>query len=118
MSDPGLRFISAFGFFAMIAITFTLKMSDLPRLDIATDTGAKFSAWKRQWEAYFSLSGLTHEDAKTQVQALCLCFSRNTATVVEALGLSEEDMQNQENKLQPDLLASLTTLLGDQTPSE
>ena len=48
------------------------------------------SAWKTQWEAYLSLSGLaTQEDAK-QVQALTLCFSRETVTIVENLGLSAD----------------------------
>ena len=62
----------------------------MPKLDLQVDRGADFKAWKTQWEAYLSLSGLaTQEDAK-QVQALTLCFSRETVTIVENLGLSAE----------------------------
>jgi hypothetical protein len=46
--------------------------------------------WKSQWEAYLSLSGLDKQPVATQVQALTLCFSRDTITVVGNLGLTPE----------------------------
>ncbi len=71
-------------------MSYAFRPGDLPRLDLQVDRGADFKAWKSQWEAYLSLSGLsTQEDAK-QVQALTLCFSRETVSIVENLGLSEE----------------------------
>ena len=53
------------------------------------DRGANFVAWKAQWDAYVSLSGLADEDAQKQVQALRLCFSRETLSIVQNLGLTE-----------------------------
>ena len=44
--------------------------------------------------AYLSLSGLDLEDQAKQVQALTLCFSRETVTVVDNLGLTAEQRGN------------------------
>ena len=41
-----------------------------------------------------SLSGLSEEPPTKQVQALTLCFSRETLTIVDNLGLSTEDLKN------------------------
>ena len=71
-------------------MSYTFRPGDLPKLDLQVDREADFKAWKTQWEAYLSLSGLaTQEDAK-QVQALTLCFSRETVTIIENLGLSAD----------------------------
>ena len=43
-----------------------------------------------QWESYRSLSGLDKESAAKQIQALTLCFSRDTLSIVQNLGLTEE----------------------------
>ena len=43
---------------------------------------------------YVSLSWLGEESAATQVQAMTLCFSRETLTVVDNLGLSTELREN------------------------
>ena len=40
-----------------------------------------------------SLSGLSEEPPTKQVQALTLCFSRETLTIVDNLGLSSEDLK-------------------------
>jgi len=53
------------------------------------DRGTDFKAWKSQWSAYFSLSGLDKQPAAKQVQALTLCFSRETVTIVDNLGLTD-----------------------------
>ena len=70
-------------------MTHTFRPGDLPRLDLQVDRGTDFKAWKTQWEAYQSLSGLGTQSQTKQVQALTLCFTRETLTIVENLGLSE-----------------------------
>jgi len=70
-------------------MTYTFRTGDLPRLDLQVDRGTDFKAWKTQWEAYLSLSGLGTQNQTKQVQALTLCFIRETLTIVENLGLSE-----------------------------
>ena len=62
--------------------TYTFHQGDLPKLDLQVDCGSDFAAWKLQWESYHSLSGLADQDAAKQVQALTLCFSRDTLSVV------------------------------------
>ena len=69
-------------------MTYTFRQGDLPKLDLQVDRGTDFKAWKTQWEAYLSLSGLGTQAQTKQVQALTLCFSRETLTIVENLGLS------------------------------
>ena len=76
-------------------MSYTFRLGDLPKLDLQVDRGLDFKAWKRQWDAYLSLSGLsglTDETAAKQVQALTLCFSRETVTIVENLGLSRDQL--------------------------
>ena len=41
-----------------------------------------------------SLSGLSEESAEKKVQALTLCFSRETLLIVQNLGLSDEERKN------------------------
>lgn len=69
--------------------TYMFRLGDLPRLDLQVDCRTDFKAWKSQWAAYFSLSGLDKQPATKQVQALTLCFSRETVTIVDNLGLSD-----------------------------
>ena len=67
---------------------------DLPKLDLQLDRGTDFAAWKLQWDSYISLSGLAGEDAQKQVQALMLCFSCETLSIVQNLGLTEEEKKS------------------------
>ena len=69
---------------------FVFRLSDLPKLDLQVDRGTDFAAWKTQWASYVSLSGLGDEPTATKVQALTLCFSRETLTIVDNLGLTTE----------------------------
>ena len=69
---------------------YTFRQGDLPKLDLTVDRGTDFTAWKSQWQAYFSLSGLENQSTTKQVQALTLCFSRETITIVNNMGLTEE----------------------------
>ena len=69
---------------------YVFRQGDLPKLDLNVDRGTDFKAWKVQWEAYFSLSGLDSQSNAKQVQALTLCFSRETVTSVDNLGLTTE----------------------------
>ena len=70
---------------------FVFRQCDLPKLDLQVDRGTDFKAWKAQWDAYISLSGLADQSQSKQVQALTLCFSRETVTIVDNLGLSVAD---------------------------
>ena len=70
-------------------MAFVFRQGDLPKLDLQVDRGSDFKAWKIQWEAYFSLSGLDDQTAEKQVQALTLSLSRETLTIVENLGLTD-----------------------------
>ena len=71
-------------------MSYAFRPEDLPKLDLQVDGGADFKAWKTQWEVYLSLSGLATQGDTKQVQALTLCFSRETVTIVEKLGLSAD----------------------------
>jgi hypothetical protein len=71
-------------------MSYVFRSGDLPKLDLQVDRGVDFKAWKTQWNAYISLSGLKEQAAAKQVQALTLCFSRETLTVVDNLGLTDE----------------------------
>jgi len=70
---------------------FVFQQGDLPKLHLQVDHGTDFTAWKAQWDAYISLSGLAEEDAQKQVQALMLCFSWETLSIVQNLGLATEE---------------------------
>ena len=73
---------------------YVFRQGDLPKLDVQVDRGADFMAWKSQWESYMSLSGLSEESAEKKVQALTLCFSRETLSIVHNLGLSDADKRD------------------------
>ena len=70
-------------------MAYAFRPGDLPKLDLQVDRGNDFKAWKTQWEAYLNLSGLGAQSQTKQVQALTLCVTRETLTIVENLGLSE-----------------------------
>ena len=78
------------------AASYTFRLGDLPKLDLQIDRGSDFAAWRTQWDSYDSLSGLSAESADKQVQALMLCFSRETLTIVENLGLTPEQRKDGE----------------------
>ena len=75
----------------MSQLSYVFRQGDLPKLDLKINCGSDFSAWQTQWESYMSLSGLGEETAVKQVQALTLCFSCKTLTIVNNLGLTTED---------------------------
>ena len=83
-------------------MSYTFRTSDLPKLDLDTDRGTDFLAWQQQWLAYRSISGLGNEPATKQVQALQLCFSRETLNIVDNLGLT-----NAQKKDQAQIIAAL-----------
>ena len=68
---------------------YTFRQGDLPKLDLEVDKGSDFIAWNDQWQAYRTLSGLSSEEATTQANVLRLCFTRDTLTTVNNLGLTE-----------------------------
>lgn len=67
---------------------FTFRQGDLD-LQVHRST-----AWKDHWDSYVSLSELGKEPQAKQVKALTLCFSRETLTIVNNLGLTAEQKQN------------------------
>ena len=71
-------------------MAYVFRQGDLPKLDLQVNRGTDFKAWRSQWDAYLSLSGLESQDQAKQVQALTLCFSRETVTIVDNLGLSAD----------------------------
>ena len=73
---------------------FVFRLSDLPKLDLQVDRGTDFEAWKTQWTAYVNQSRLSEESAETKVQALNLCFSRETLMIVNNLGLTTEQKKD------------------------
>ena len=62
-------------------MSYAFQHGDLPKLDLQVHRGMDFKAWKTQWDAYISLSGLDTQAATKQVQALTLCFSHETVTM-------------------------------------
>ena len=80
-----------------MAVTYTFRQGDLLKLDLQVDRGSDFATWKLQWDSYHSLSGLAEQGAAKQVQALTLCFSRDTLSIVQNLGLTEEQRGSVEN---------------------
>lgn len=90
-------------------MTYVFRHGDLPKLDLQVDRGSDFKAWKLQWEAYFSLSGLDAQAAEKQVQALTLCFTRETLTIVENLGLTEE-----QRKSAKEIITAIETYIHSQ----
>ena len=75
-------------------MSYSFRQGDLPWLDLQVDHGSDFNAWKCQWDACISLSGLDKELPVKQVQALTLCFARETVTIVENLGLTAEQKRS------------------------
>ena len=76
---------------------FTIRQGDLPKLDLQVDRGTDFTAWKAQWESYLSLSELGKE---TQAKQVTLCFSRETLTIVNNLGLTKDQKGNAKSLVQ------------------
>ena len=74
--------------------SYTFRQGDLPKLDLQVDRGSDFKAWKSQWDAYICLSGLDKVEPAKQVQALTLCFARETVTIVENLGLTSDQRKS------------------------
>ena len=68
--------------------SYTFRLSDLPKLDLQVDRGTDFTAWHLQWRSYCNLSGLAGQEASKKVEALSLCFSRETLSIVQNLGLT------------------------------
>ena len=74
--------------------SYVFWQGDLPKLGLQIDRGSDFSAWQTQWESYMTLSGLSGESPKKQVQALTLCFSGETLTIVNNHGLTTEEFKS------------------------
>ena len=72
---------------------YIFRQGDLLKLDLQVDRRSDFAAWKLQWDYYHSLSGLADQITAKQVQALTLYFSHDTLSVVQNLGLTEEERE-------------------------
>ena len=73
---------------------YVFRQGHLPKLDLQVDCGTDFQAWREHWESYSSLSELDKEPKAKQVKALTLCFSRETLSIVNNLGLTQEQREN------------------------
>lgn len=71
-------------------VTYVFRQEDLPKLNLQVNKGTHFQTWKKQWEAYFGLSGLDAQEDAKQDQVLILCLSWETLMIVEKLELSDE----------------------------
>ena len=76
------------------AMPYIFCLSDLPKLDLQKNRGTDFTAWRVQWDSYSNLSGFINQLAAKQVQALSLCFSRETLAIVQNLGLNDGARDN------------------------
>ena len=74
-------------------MAYVLRQGDLPKLDLQVNRDTDFKAWIVQRQAYFSLSGLDTQGNDKQVQALTLCFSWEMLTIIENLGLMDEQLE-------------------------
>ena len=74
--------------------SYTFCLSDSPKLDLQINKGKDFTAWRLQWKSYCSLSGLANKEALKQVKALSLCFWGETLSIVQNLGLTNEERKN------------------------
>ena len=75
-------------------MSYTFRTGDLPKLDLQVNRGSDFKAWRSQWDAYLSLSGLDKEPPAKKAQALTLCFARETVTIVDNLGLTADQKKS------------------------
>jgi len=73
---------------------YVFRQGDLPKLDLQLDCGSDFTAWRSQWESYMSLLGLSKESDAKKVHALNLGFSHEKLSIVQNLGLSDEERAN------------------------
>ena len=92
-------FLSSPGCFSRFRILpldmpFAFRLSDLPKLALQVSRGTDFESWKTQWTAYVNLSGLSEELAETKVQALNLCFSCKTLTIINNLRLTTDQKKD------------------------
>ena len=74
-----------------MSLPFTFRRSDILRLDLDVDRSSNFKAWLEEFSAYRAVSGLSNQEAETQYRVLRLAFSRDTVTVIDNLGLTDED---------------------------
>ena len=75
-------------------MAYIFRQGDLSKSDLQVNRGSDFKAWKTQWEAYLSLSGLADQEQAKQVQALTLCFSHEMVAIVDNLGLTAAQHRN------------------------
>ena len=47
-------------------MAYVFRARDLPKLDLQVDRGSDFKAWRAQWNAYMSLSGLKGQEVAKQ----------------------------------------------------
>ena len=69
-------------------MAYVFRPEDLLKLDPQVDWGSSFKAWRAEWDMCTSLLGLAKQELVKQVQALTICFSRETVTKVDNLGLT------------------------------
>ena len=74
-------------------MAYTFQPGDLLKLDLQFDWGTDFSAWKAQWEAYMSLSGLDKEPETKQVKALTSAYHMKYSLLSTTLASQNQHME-------------------------
>ena len=64
------------------------------RLDVSIDDVEHFRIWKRRWDGYYALSGLSQVDNLTQYHVLMSCLADETIRVVDNLPLQNGEHQS------------------------
>ena len=82
------------------SMPFTFRRSNIPKLDLDVDRGSNFKAWLEEWSAYIAVSELGKENADTKYHVLRLAFSREMASVVDNLGLPEDNKKKIDKIIQ------------------
>lgn len=70
--------------------SYIFQQGNIPKLDIQVNHGSDFMAQIAQWESYpMSLSEFSEESDEKKVQALTLCFTCETLSIVHNLGIAD-----------------------------
>ena len=64
-----------------------------PVLDLTVDRYAAWTSWKKKWEDYALITGLTTKDPKYQSAMIRYTFNTETGNIFETLKLSTEDSE-------------------------
>ena len=79
---------------AVSGVSWLGRAAQPDRLDVATDRGDAFRAWKDRWDDFYLLAGIGSMEPRTQMAALRACLTDDTNRVVRNLPLAEGEQQD------------------------